>query len=142
MFKWRGKSEEALRTPVEQIEGACPGQPGKVRIVYWPVGKESKAVETEWVDVDSKGDFIHQFTLADLQPGTTYNVRSETKVEGQPPHGAMAGTFRTAPTSNATAPVQFCVMTCQGYPDRDHVDGHPIYPSNAGQGSRFHFSHR
>lgn len=129
VFKKRGKSEEALRTPVEQIEGACPGQPGKVRIVYWPVDDEDKAAETGWANVDEKGDFIHQFTLADLQPATTYYLRSETKVEGQPRHGALRGTFRTAPASNVNAPVRFCVMTCQGYPDRDHVDGHPIYPA-------------
>ncbi len=26
-------------------------------------------------------------------------------------------------------PVRFCVMTCQGYHDRGHPDGHPIYPA-------------
>lgn len=125
VFKKRGKSEEALKTPVEQIEGACPGQPGKIRLVYEDQGTTLK---TDWVSVDEESDFIHQFQLKDLKPGTEYHVLCETSVEGQE-HGARVGTFRTAPKPDEIKPVHFCVMTCQGYPDRDHPDGHPIYPS-------------
>ncbi len=39
------------------------------------------------------------------------------------------GSFRTAPAAKTTADVRLCVMTCQGYPDRGHPDGHAIYPS-------------
>lgn len=129
VFKKRGPSEEARKTPVEEIEGACPGQPGQVRITYWPDGDTANATTTPWQSVEEEGDFIHQFPLEDLLPQTTYHLRSETSAEGQPLHGALTGKFRTAPLPNTVAPVRFCVMTCQGYPDRDHQDGHPIYPS-------------
>lgn len=129
VFKKRGKSEEALNTPVESIEGACPGQPGKVRLVYWPAEEKQNAITTSWMNVNEEGDYIHQFPLKGLNPQTTYHLRSETLIEGQPPHGELMGKFRTAPEADVVAPVKFCVMTCQGYPDRDHPDGHPIYPS-------------
>ena len=129
VFKKRGKSEEARNTPVETIEGACPGQPGKVRLVYWPEEQSHTAVTTPWQIVDASGDFIHQFQLEGLQPQTTYHLRSETSASDQSPHGALIGKFRTAPAAQTQSPVRFCVMTCQGYPDRDHLDGHPIYPA-------------
>ncbi len=37
--------------------------------------------------------------------------------------------FKTAPAANLPSNFRFCLMTCQGYPDRGHPDGHPIYPS-------------
>ncbi|RCS46110.1 alkaline phosphatase [Bremerella cremea] len=129
VFTKRGKSEEAKNTPIASIEGACPGQPGKIRIVYWPEAETHQAISTAWENVDETGDFIHQFPLKGLRPQTTYHLRSETSVTDQPPHGALTGSFRTAPTPETPSPVRFCVMTCQGYPDRDHPDGHPIYPA-------------
>lgn len=128
VFTKRGDSREARDTPVEQIEGACAGQPGKVRLVYATQEEFSDAQETDWMEVDAEGDFIHQFHLSDLRPGTTYHFRSETTAEGQT-HAPLTGRFRTAPPADDVRDVRFCVMTCQGYPDRDHKDGHPIYPS-------------
>ncbi|MBI1249179.1 alkaline phosphatase [bacterium] len=128
VFKKRGKSEEALSMPAEQIEGACPGMPGEIRLVYGTKPDYSDAVETPWVAVNKEGDFIHQFALTDLKPSSTYYVKSETKANGVM-HAPRTGTFRTAPLPSEAKPVRFCVMTCQGYPDRDHKDGHPIYPS-------------
>ncbi|MBA2117571.1 alkaline phosphatase D family protein [Bremerella alba] len=129
VFTKRGKSKEALKTPAEEIEGACPGQPGKIRLLYAISPKEEVVLETEWVNVDEESDFIHQFHLKDLKPGTPYSVICQTSVEGEVHEGARVGKFRTAPRPDEVKPVQFCVMTCQGYPDRDHPDGHPIYPA-------------
>jgi len=136
VFKKRGKSEEAMKTPVEQIEGACPGQPGKIRLRYGIDGDQAPMQKTDWVEVDEASDFIHQFQLKDLQPGTDYRVLCETSAKGEE-HGARVGSFRTAPQPGEAKPVQFCVMTCQGYPDRDHPDGHPIYPAMAAKDPDF-----
>jgi alkaline phosphatase D len=48
---------------------------------------------------------------------------------GEPGHAGFQGRFDTAPARTAPGNFRFCVMTCQGYPDRDHEDGHPIYPA-------------
>lgn len=126
---------DVVNVPVDQLEGACPGAAGRIRLRYGaaadPSGADlSGAAETAWAEVGAEGDFIHQFRLQGLKPGTTYHYAAETTGPGgEPRHGAFRGKFRTAPAPDAAAPVRFCVMTCQGYPDRGHPDGHPIYPS-------------
>jgi alkaline phosphatase D len=52
-----------------------------------------------------------------------------TSADGSAKHGGLRGRFDTAPAPASPSNLRFCVMTCQGYPDRDHKDGHPIYPS-------------
>jgi len=108
----------------ESFEGACPGSSGRVRVRYSPREDLAGGLTTDWVQVSEAEDFVHQFALADLAPGTTYHYAGESG-----DHGTLRGRFRTAPSPDEVAPVHFCVMTCQGYPDRGHPDGHGIYPS-------------
>jgi alkaline phosphatase D len=90
----------------------------------------SDAKETPWIDVTEATDFIHQFALSGLKPGSVYHYASETTGPGGAPvHAAFRGRFETAPRADAPTNLRFCVMTCQGYPDRGHPDGHWIYPS-------------
>ncbi|HRJ07315.1 MAG TPA: alkaline phosphatase D family protein [Prosthecobacter sp.] len=132
VFPKKGKKAKPVpvNLPVKDIEGACPGMAGRLRLRYGLKVDLSDAVETEWVGVSAATDFIHHFHLANLKPGSTYHYVSETAgAEGEPAHRGFSGRFHTAPSPDSTTPVRFCVMTCQGYPDRDHADGHPIYPS-------------
>ncbi|MGE3806931.1 MAG: alkaline phosphatase [Gemmataceae bacterium] len=116
--------------PVEKMEGACPGMAGRIRLRYGPREDLGGATATDWFDVNEGGDFIHQFQLRDLKPGTAYYYASETSGPGGTPmHAPFRGRFETAPTQDTPTDLRFCVMTCQGYPDRGHADGHPIYPS-------------
>jgi len=116
--------------PVDGLRGACPGAPGRVRVRYGTREDLADAVTTAWVDVTEATDFIHHFQLRDLRPGTRYHFASETSgIGGASPADALRGTFVTAPAADAAAEVRFCVMTCQGYPDRGHADGHAIYPA-------------
>jgi alkaline phosphatase D len=116
--------------PVDALHAACPGAAGRVRLRYGPDASLAGATTTPWLEVTAEHDFIHHFRLTDLRPGTVYHYASEsTGPGGQPIHAAFRGRFETAPPAEAPAVVRFCVMTCQGYPDRGHVDGHPIYPS-------------
>lgn len=115
---------------VSDLEGACDGAAGRVRLRYGKQEDLGDAVETDWVDVTDETDCIHQFPLSDLAPDTTYHYASETTGPGgEPAHGALTGRFRTAPVEKTPSDFVFTVMTCQGYPDRGHPDGHPIYPS-------------
>jgi alkaline phosphatase D len=116
--------------PVEQIEGACPGIAGRVRLRYGLKEDLSDAVETLWIDVTKDTDFIHQFKLIGLKPDNTYHYVSQATSPGESQVGSeFRGKFFTAPDPRTPSAFRFCVMTCQGYPDRDHPDGHPIYPS-------------
>src|SRR5262245_60255522 len=117
-----------IPVPVEQIEGACPGMAGSVRLRYGLMDDFSDAAETGWVGVSEATDFIHAFRLEGLKPDSTYHYLSQAMAPGgRGPGGEFRGKFCTAPTASTPGAFRFCVMTCQGYPDRDHPDGHPIY---------------
>lgn len=123
-----GKLPE-VTVPVEQLEGACPGMKGRVRLRYGPKAEPGDVKTTDWADVGEATDFIHQFVLDGLKSGTRYQYECETMGADDAPHASLSGEFQTAPAPNSPSALTFCVMTCQGYPDRGHPDGHSIYPS-------------
>ena len=128
----KGKSEPKpkLTVPASEVEGACPGATGKIRVRYGTKEDLGDASDTEWMEVTEATDFTHHFDLAGLKPSTVYHYMVETEAkDGGAKHGGMRGKFDTAPPAATPSNLRFCVMTCQGYKDRDHKDGHPIYPS-------------
>lgn len=125
----RGKSEPKVNVPVEQLEGACPGAPGRVQLRYGTREDLSDAKVTEVASASVENDFICEFKLSGLKPGTAYHYASE--IPGAAREAALRGRFETAPSADAPGDLRFCVMTCQGYPDRGHPEGHPIYPAMA-----------
>ena len=116
--------------PVESFEGECPGADGEVRLRYGQRDDLDDAVETEWVTVASRHDFIHQFKLTGLAPDTRYYFKVETRSpDTDTRHAALDGQFKTAPPPNLLQPVLFTAMTCQAYRDKDRPDGFQIYES-------------
>lgn len=130
-FKGRpAKDAPDVTIPTDTIEGACPGMAGRICVRYSTAADLSGAIETDWTDVTEKTDFTHHFTLKNLKPATVYHLAVETAGPGgSPKHTPLRGKFETAPLATAPTNMTFCVMTCQGYFDRDHKDGHNIYPS-------------
>ncbi len=122
---------------VHEIEGACPAASGKARVRYGLKEDLSDAVETRWAEVSADKDGIHHFKLSALKPGSTYHYLSETAGAEGVPSGSFKGKFHTAPDHATPTALRFCVMTCQGYQDRDHAAGHPIYPSMTALDPRF-----
>ena len=112
----------APTVPADQLEGACPPASGRMRLIYSLAADLSKARKTSWVTVSAETDGIHTFHLKGLKPGSTYHYVVESTQ-------TFRGKFQTSPDPAKPVPVRFCVMTCQGYPDRGHADGHTIYPS-------------
>lgn len=125
MVIWVRLTAAATRKPgtLADFEGACPGGAGRVRLRYGMREDLSGAQATAWVSVTEATDFTHHFELADLKPATRYFYASES--DGS----EVRGGFQTAPTEKMPSDFRFCVMTCQGYPDRGHADGHAIYPA-------------
>ena len=119
-----------LTVPAEQLEGACPGAPGRVQLRYGTREDLSDAKVTDALAASAENDFICEFKLAGLKPGTVYHYVSEIPgAAGVPKETAFRGKFETAPVADAPGNLRFCVMTCQGYQDRGHPDGHAIYPA-------------
>ena len=108
---------------IETIEGAVPGAPGKVRVLYRIEGA-SNWNTTDWNVVEPKRDYTHQFKLTDLKPNARYQVRVETTASAGEKKGQVVdGGFRTAPRAEQTERVVFTVSTGQAYPDQDAPGG-------------------
>lgn len=130
----RGPENRSLDPGVKlsDLEGVCPGAPGRVRVRYGARPDLKDARATEWVEVTAETDFAHQFRLRNLKPATLYYFAAETAgPRGQPEHGSLRGSFRTAPPPNACADVTFTVITGQNYKHLDHPDGFNIYEAIA-----------
>ena len=128
----QGKRAFTVTGLVDELEGACPGAPGRVQVRYGTKEDLSDAKVTDAMEATEANDFICQFELRDLQPGTVYHYVSEVLgPAGINKETTFRGRFETAVAPDAAGNFRFCVMTCQGYADRGHQDGHAIYPAMA-----------
>lgn len=114
---------------IEDLEGACPGAPGRVRLAWAPREDLGGARRTEWQEVDPRSDFTRQIRLGELKPDTVYFYAAETAGASGKLHAPLRGRFRTAPRPQDTTPIRFVVTTCQKYSQLDHPDGFHIYDS-------------
>ena len=127
-----GGKAEVLEATLEvgDLEGSCPGAPGRVRLRYGTRKGLAKPLETDWVDVSAENDFTHQFRLENLEPDSECFYAVETAGPGgSPMHEPLGGHFKTAPVANESATVTFTVITGQAYKDLDRTDGFEIYES-------------
>ncbi len=115
----------ATAKPAREADGACPGAPGKMRLMYAHADASARSA-TDWVEVKAAEDFTHQFRLTGLLPGSAYYYAAE--VQGG---GALNGRFETAPPAGVAAEASFVVVTGQAYKDLDHEDGFHIYEAMA-----------
>ncbi|MBI1353502.1 MAG: alkaline phosphatase [Acidobacteria bacterium] len=124
----RDKRETDL--DVEALEGSAPGAPGKVKLRYGTTPELTNAIETHWKSVRAEDDYTYQFHLKELQPATQYYFESYTADKtGELEHGALTGSFRTAPPPQEYGDVTFTVITGQAYKDADDPDGFQVYPA-------------
>jgi len=123
---------------VDDLEGACPGQAGAVRLLWAADPNLSGARSTEWFDVTSATGFVHQFALTGLSPSTRYWIAIETRAQkgGRTRRGGIS-TFRTAPAPDQWRPIKFHALSCQDYACRDLLDGFKTYRSLAADPADF-----
>jgi alkaline phosphatase D len=138
---WNGFKEPQKREPkqdryvpspvhVEDREGAMPGASGQVRAVYSTNMNVSLAASTDWITVHKQNDYIHQFQLTGLKPGTRYFLKIEARDSLTDSVSATeTGSFRTPVPPNQWQDVSFGVVTGQSYWDLDHKQGYHIYPA-------------
>lgn len=114
---------------LDEMDGAVPGCEGWVRARFWEEGKEPEAHATPWVRTRLTEDCTAHFPLHGLKPGLRYHFRIEGRaLRAVTTGGSIDGSFRTVPRPDATERVNFAVMTCQTYANRDDpVGGHKVY---------------
>lgn len=113
---------------LHEMEGACPGASGEVKLIYYPLTDSEEKSETDWVAVDPLKNFTQQWKLENLKPGTKYVTELiARKDKHSKPSDQIKGSFRTPPAENISEEITFCVVTCHDYWRRDTTTGHKIY---------------
>src|SRR5262245_22067715 len=125
---------------IGDLEGSCPGAPGRVRFVLSTSENLAGARKTPWKEVHAATDFTHQFRLNDLRPDTIYYYSAETADLSGRLHAPLRGKFRTAPRPQDPSSITFTMTTCQKYKCLDHADGFNIYESMRQLDPRFFVS--
>ncbi len=107
-----------------------PGASGQVRLAY-ATGQEFRdAEESDWVAVRADQDFVHQFRLQGLKPGTKYYLKVEARDDQDSDVSDKAtGSFGTPAAKDQWQDVSFGVVTGQSYWDLDDKQGYHIYPA-------------
>jgi alkaline phosphatase D len=119
---------------LEQMEGACPGMPGEVKLTCYPLKNAENKIVKDWIEVDVKKNFTRQWKLDNLTSDTKYVVEIEARMrKGKEVTAVVSGSFRTPPDPGTIKDLSFCITTCQDYPRRDDsINGHKIYKSMIG----------
>jgi len=122
----------------EDRQGATPGAAGQVRVIYSTSEDLSHSKSTRWATVKAENDYIHQFELHDLAPGTRYHLKVAARDgESSETSAATSGSFTTPADADTWQDVRFGVVTGQSYWDLDHREGFHIYPAMAKQNLHF-----
>jgi alkaline phosphatase D len=114
---------------LDQMEGACPGMSGEVKLAYYPLKDPDNRIETEWSSVNAEKNFTYQWRLTGLSSDTKYVVEIESRKPGRSKiSDKISGSFRTPPDPGMTRDLNFFIVTCHDYPRRDDsINGHKIY---------------
>lgn len=128
--QWESVVNYPPNATIDTIEGAVPGAPGQVRVLFRPIN-ESQWQTTDWQTVDADRDFTKQINLFDLNPGTHYELAVEARaLESTDVSSSLQGQFKTAPGPDDSARVVFALSSCQEYITQDaEGGGFNIYPS-------------
>jgi len=113
---------------LDDMEGACPGAPGEVKLTYYPLTNAENKTITEWVAVDTSKNYTTQWKLENLEPDTKYVVEIKARQDEESlVSDKIEGAFRTPPPADVEEEIEFCVVTCHDYIRKDTTDGHKIY---------------
>ncbi len=114
---------------LDEMEGACPGSNGEVKLTCYPLRNPEEKIERDWSPVDIEKNFTKQWRIDNLIPDTKYVVEIAARKTGISKVSAqISGAFRTPPAPDSISDLTFCIVTCHDYPRRDDsINGHKIY---------------
>lgn len=113
---------------LDEMLGACPGAPGRVRLSYFPEEQRKQVKSLAWITTHADSDYTAQWKLEGLLPGTRYITIVEAQNSAGQPSAVLRGSFKTASKSTIETPLKFCITTCHDFIRRDDgMNGHKIY---------------
>lgn len=128
--QWTTLGEDRPLPPEpNDLKGACPGAPGKVRVRFATNPELKNARTTDLMAVSARTDFTHKFPIENLKPATRHYYRVEAMTDEGIVTDSVTGQFITAPPLDAPTQARFCVVTGQAYRDLDSPEGFLIYRS-------------
>lgn len=107
---------------IDTIEGAAPGAPGEIRVLYKTEGA-SDWKATDWQRAKPQRDYTAQFKLRSLDADSECRVRVEARSIAGKKGQVINGGFRTAPRADYAGRIVFTVSTGQVYGGQDVVGG-------------------
>ncbi len=124
------RNDQDENIPVAELEGEITGAPGLIQLTWSTSESFENANNSKLITVDAKRDFVHQFELDDLSPGTKYFLRVDEIDSGNEAEVTSAlGSFSTPVEADQWQDASFAVVTGQMYKDLDHREGFHIYPA-------------
>lgn len=113
---------------LDQMEGACPGASGEVKLTYFPEDLPDEKFETAWVAVKEDENYTHQWKLEKLSPDVTYHVVMEARKDAESEvSDRIEGEFYLPPTADQEKEIDFTIVSCHDYLRKDAPNGHLIY---------------
>jgi len=114
---------------LDQMEGACPGLGGEVKLCYNPVDNPDKKIELAWVAVDTGKNYTKQWILDKLEAGTKYKVEIFARLnKNSRISDTISGFFLLPMPAETIVNTDFCIVTGHDYMRRDDsIYGHKIY---------------
>ncbi len=117
---------------LKDMEGACPGTSGEVKLIYYEQKGNKKKVETKWCKVNETKNYTWQWKLKNLKANTIYSLKVYSRIDkGFEISDSVSGLFKTPPKKNIKKDISFSVVSCHDYNRRDSIIGHKIYTAMA-----------
>ncbi|MFN5869751.1 MAG: alkaline phosphatase D family protein [Akkermansiaceae bacterium] len=97
------------------IEGDVPGMVGVGQFEISTSPDFKKSTFSEWINASNETDFILKTKIDSLKPTTTYHYRVIYGSEKGSANPSSAASFKTLPTQDQSASIQFVLTSCLNY---------------------------
>ncbi len=96
-------------------DGDVPGIAGTGRFEISTTPDFKSSTFSEWLTASPENDFILKTKIDSLQPATTYHYRVIFGMNQESAKIGSTATFKTLPTADPSAPIQFVLTSCLNY---------------------------
>ena len=107
---------------LHEMEGACPGSSGEVKIEYYPSNKPDDVKIIDWKPNEVSKDYTIQWRIKNLKPDTNYTVNLYARKNKSKNRNSdfLSANFKTPPSINIQKDMiesgkafEWPVMNCQ-----------------------------